>query len=97
MSVDLTITSATVNLYSDYACGTSNGQASTTTSGTLLAGAYEVSIPGPTTCPQSYSPNGAITISGIGPAGHNSTFNVGGTDVTLLYDATECNIPLCDS
>jgi hypothetical protein len=97
LSVDLTITSATVNLYSDFGCGTSDGQASTTTSGTLFAGALEVSIPGPTTCPQSYSPNGAITISGIGPAGHNSTFNVGGTDVTLLYDATECNIPLCDS
>jgi len=97
LSVDLTITSATVNLYSDYACGVSDGQASNTTSGTIYAGALEVSIPGPTTCPQSYSPNGAITISGIGTAGHNSTFNAGGTDVTLLYDTTECNIPLCDS
>jgi hypothetical protein len=66
------------------------------TSGTIPAGMLEVTIDGPSSvCPQSYSPNGAITISGIGTVGHNGTFNVGGTTVTLFYDGTECNQPLC--
>jgi hypothetical protein len=95
LSVDLTITGATVNIFNDFGCSVSAGQASTVTSGTIFAGALEVSIPGPTTCPQSYSPNGAITISGIGTVGHNGTFNAGGTTVTLFYDGTECNQPLC--
>ena len=96
LSVDLTITGATVNIFEDFSCGASSGQASMVTSGTILAGGLSVTIDGPSSvCPQSYSPNGAITISGIGTVGHNGTFNAGGTTVTLFYDATECNQPLC--
>ena len=94
--MDLTITAATVNMFNDFGCVGSDGQASMVTSGTIPAGMLEVSIDGTSgVCPQSYSPNGAVNIAGQGTVGHYGTFNAGGTIVTLLYDNTECNIPLC--
>jgi hypothetical protein len=96
LSVDLEINTATINTFSDFGCSTLDSVAGTITSGTIPAGQLEVDIDGTSgVCPQSYQRSGGINITGQGLILHMGTFNAGGTIVTLEYDNSLCQIPLC--